>query len=356
MRVSLVIPTFEPKFEISDESQTLWKFYKKNFKSWLQPKGVCDPVKLRLLIVDYRSSADFRQLLRQFADQNAEIDLLLGDHTLSSTKALNVGLQETVDADLCAYVASDSAAVDSNWLKLVDAEFRANPSTSVIFTTCSVGGCEISDQVQMQAIDKPAKILSAIELPVPNVVFFRADLMKKFGHQIGDVLVNDLGFSLYWMAEAIDTQRALSYRVFVDHDHFVERGRHKRIVLKNTFSEDFRSVRKISRSLFIPRGYFPKPWPPLSLSHIVYQTLQPIEKKTSVPALAIYGYRFFRILTGRLLKTLGIHFVRQQVLTIGCFNYMFQQYFFNKKLNKFRSNSIGNRVLLVKRLFFTNWQ
>ena len=139
LRFSLVIQKFEPKFEINDESQTLWKFYKKNFKSWLQPKGVCDPVELRLLIVDYQSSADFRQLLQQFADQNAEIDLLLGDHTLSSTKALNVGLQETVDADLCAYVASDSAAVDSNWLKLVDAEFRANPSASVIFTTCSVG-------------------------------------------------------------------------------------------------------------------------------------------------------------------------------------------------------------------------
>ena len=46
------------------------------------------------------------------------------------------------------------------------------------------------------------------------------------------------------MAEAIDTQRALSYQVFVDHDHFIEHGRHKRIVLKNTFSEDFRSVGK----------------------------------------------------------------------------------------------------------------
>lgn len=354
MKVSLVIPTYEPNFEYSNKSQNLWKFYENNFRSWLHPKGVSSPVEMRLLIVDYKSSVDFRKLLRQFAAQNTEINLLLGDHRLPSTKALNVGLRETVGADLCAYVASDCAAVDSNWLHFVDAEFRANPSASMIFTTCSVGGCEISDQVQMQPIDKPAKILSAAELPVPNVVFFRADLMKKFGHQIGDVLINDLGFSLFWMAEAIDTHRVLSYRVFVDHDHFVECGRHKRIVLKNTFSQDHSSMRNIARSLFIPRGYLPKPWPRLSLRDVLYEALQPIKHRSSVPALAIYGYRFSRILVGRFLKTLGFQFVRQQIVTIGYLNYIFQRYFFTKKLNEFRSNSIGSRVLIIKKLFFTN--
>ena len=104
MEVSLVIPTFEPKFEISDRSQTLWKFIKK-FQILAAAKRSVRSVELRLLIVDCRSSAD--------------LDNYSGNSPIKMLKLICCWVtirfrwqslkcrvaRETVDADLCAYVS-----------------------------------------------------------------------------------------------------------------------------------------------------------------------------------------------------------------------------------------------------------
>ena len=299
LKVSLVIPTYEPNFENNHKSQILWKFYEKNFRSWLHPKGVSSRLEIRLLIVDYKSSVDFQRLLRQFAARNNEIDLLLGDRKLSSTQALNQVWNCDADSVLTSHRIAQPSIMIGWSLSMLN---LSKPHCFSDFYNLFDWGLRNFDQLQTRAIDKPGKNFISRGITCSECCFFSSWFNKKFEHQIGDVLVNDLGFSLFWMAEAIDTHRLLSYRVFVDHDHFVDRGRHNRIVLKNTFSQDHSSMRNIARSLFIPRGYFPKPWPGLSLSNIFHETLQPIKDRSSVPALAIYGYRFSRILAGRFWK------------------------------------------------------
>ena len=44
-------------------------------------------------------------------------------------------------------------------------------------------------------IDKPAKILSIEEQPIPNVVIIKSNLLKAYDYKIGNTTTKDLGYS-----------------------------------------------------------------------------------------------------------------------------------------------------------------
>ena len=58
-RVTVVVPTFEPKYE---GDAGLESYYEDNFDSWLDPEG---PFDLTLVLTDFRSSDAYKAFLRR---------------------------------------------------------------------------------------------------------------------------------------------------------------------------------------------------------------------------------------------------------------------------------------------------
>ena len=234
MRVVIVIPTFEPNYRRNDGNTALLDFYDTNFNSWLNSKDCSSGIDLRLVISDHKSSNDFRAFLRKFAKKNSRVSLIEGDNVETSVVAFNIGLKETDDADFYVY-ASDTAADDS-WIDLMIDELGLM-RVPQLFSARALQS-DLCDQTQIKPLNKKANTLQLWEQPNPNVVFFRHIIIAKFGYKIGDKIHNDLGVSLTWMSRAIGMNRLLSYRLFVHHDHFTEKGRYERILLPSVASED----------------------------------------------------------------------------------------------------------------------
>ena len=352
MRVVVIIPTFEPNYRRGDKNTALLNFYETNFKSWLCKENSPSNVDLRLIISDHKSSNDFRDFLRNFADKNSRVSILEGDSTETSVVAFNIGLKHIVDADFYVYAASDTAAYDGSWINLMVDEFEMNASASIIFSTCSVGGSDLCDQTQIKPLDRKARTLQIWDQPNPNVVFFRHTIIAKFGYKIGDKIHNDLGVSLTWMSRAIGMDRILSYRLFVHHDHFTEKGRYERVLLSSVASEDSQTARYISRYLHIPRPRLPYPWPKFSPGRICENMKRPIRVETKVPKTIFYLLRFVRLLYSQFIKASGLHYFFSQVNYYGFYNIFFQKRSFEKKLFIFDAKTEEERIDLVKHLFF----
>lgn len=220
MRVSVIMPTFEPSFS---PNTALTDFYRENFDSWLEPEGDFTPV---LILSDFCSNNTFKEFLRDYAaSRPATVDLLDGRKTMSATQAFNIALR-TRACDLAVLAASDTRVRDRKWLSLLADDFD-DPSVLVSVPTVTEDGAAVLPQTQPGPIDR-----SSIEIEAPKcfqlvTAAFSRRLLQPFGDRLCDrfhAMGNDK--SVMWQVLALDGKAKLNFRCNVIHQRFHEAGRH----------------------------------------------------------------------------------------------------------------------------------
>jgi len=352
MKICVVIPTFEPNFRAVKGGLGLAEFYIENIQGWLSTELSFPFTELVVVISDFASSEDFRKILRRLNRQHPKLSVLFGDRVLGSAEALNRGLSVHQDADVYVYAASDTKPALSDWSAVLIKELNENPLTSIIYTTCHIGGSKTCDQVQTRPIDKSAKVLMLEEQPIPNVVFFLRSIIVEYEFAIGYILPYDLGISLTWMALSIDTTRILSYRLFFHHDHFVEHGRHVRSYDSDNVKAGHQVRRAASNHIHLAEGYLPKPWPRPSVDTLKLVFTLPPSKAQNIPFALLVTLRLLKYLYSQIISVSGAKYFTQQIKIFGMRNYLFQRQSSKAKILAFIELKKSDRIILVRNLFF----
>ena len=220
MRVSVIVPTFEPSFS---PNAALTDFYQSNFDSWLQPDGSFETT---LLLSDFRSNEAFKGFLRDYAaSRGGRVCFLNGQKSLSSFQAFNIALRVR-PYDIAVWAASDTQVRDRQWLSFLAADFE-DPSVLASVPTATEDGAAVLPQTQPGPVNRPS-----IEIRAPRFfqlvsAAFSSRLLEPFGHRLCDrfhAMGNDKG--VMWQVLARDGKAMLNFRCNVVHQRFHDAGRH----------------------------------------------------------------------------------------------------------------------------------
>jgi hypothetical protein len=219
-RVTVVVPTFEPKYQQNDK---LEDYYAANFDSWLDPQGEFD---LKLVLSDFKSSDPFKAFLLRYATSREAVHFVDGHVRTLNSIAANVGFG-LFPYDVAVWAASDTRARDRRWLERLIEAF-ADPTIMAAYATSPVDASHLVDQLQPAPIDKPARPVAFPDCPIPNVVAFKKSLLGRFGDRMTDISAYNVSEGSAWQLEAVGGRAVVSYRCNVLHDHFFEGGRYLR--------------------------------------------------------------------------------------------------------------------------------
>jgi hypothetical protein len=221
LRVSIVLPTFEPGFS---GDPALAEFYRRNFDSWLDPLGGHD---WSMVISDFRSAPAFKRVLRDYAtSRGPRVVLFDGEDPLSSFQAFNVALRRR-DWDVAVWAASDTRPRDRRWLSQLMADF-ADPEVLAVVPTVTMDGAAVLPQTQPRPIDRESEPIRPPRAFQLVTAAFHRRLLAPFGNRLADrftAMGNDKG--VMWQVIAAGGQARLNYRCNILHERFHGGGRHR---------------------------------------------------------------------------------------------------------------------------------
>lgn len=358
MKINIIIPTFEPSYKEEKESRKLKEFYLKNFQSWIDLANGNRDYFIRVIFSDFKSSDDFLKfIIKPIVQKNKSATAICGEQKLSSTDALNIGLSFDKKADIYIYAASDTK-VDKGWLRKLDLELSENQYSTIFFTTSLIGSSGTCDQVQECYIDKPAKILSIEEQPIPNVVIIRSYLLKAYDYKIGNTTTEDLGYSLTWLALSLGSMRCLSYRLFTEHDFFTQKGRHNRSGKDGYGSrfkkKNYQQLRKVAKYIHLYEGYSPPSFKKFNLIRSIKRTTKLKQRSTLIIRISIFLVFVIPIIIQDIYYSSIISFHISMISRLGFLNYVFQRKSAERKIGRFIMLNQEKRINLCKKILFIN--
>ena len=356
MKINIVIPTFEPSYKEEKKSQKLKEFYLQNFQSWIDLAKENKNYLISLIFSDFKSSDDFlNYILKPTVEKNKSVIAILGEQKLSSTDALNIGLSFDKKADIYIYAASDTK-IHKGWLQKLNLELSENQYSTIFFTTSLIGSSKTVDQVQECYIDKPAKILAIEEQPIPNVVIIRSSLLKAYDFRIGNTTTEDLGYSLTWLTLSLGSKRCLSYRLFIEHDFFTQKGRHNRSGEDGYGSKfkkkNYQQLRNVSKYLHLYEGYAPPAFKKFNLISSIKKTRKLKQKSNLILRITIFFIFFIPTIIHDIYYSTAIPFHISMISKLGFFNYIFQRKSSERKIGRFMMLNQEKRIDLCKKIFF----
>jgi len=358
MKINIIIPTFEPSYKEEKKSSKLKEFYLKNFQSWIDLAKENSNYLIKVIFSDFKSSDDFlKYIIKPIVKKNKSLIAICGEQKLSSTDALNIGLSFDKNADIYIYAASDTK-VDNGWLRKLILELSENQHSTILFTTSLIGSSELCDQVQECYINKPAKILSIEEEPIPNVVIIRSSLLKAYDYKIGNTTTEDLGYSLTWLSLSLGSKRCLSYRLFIEHDFFTQKGRHNRSG-KDSYGckfkkKNYQQMRNVAKYIHLYQGYAPHSFKTFNLIASIKRTVKLKRRSNLIIRIPVFLVFLIPIIIQDIYYSSILPFHFSMISKLGFFNYIFQRKSAERKIGRFIMLNQEKRINLCKKIFFHN--
>ena len=358
MKINIIIPTYEPSYKEVKGSQKLKEFYLKNFQSWIDLSKENSSDLIKVIFSDFKSSKDFlNYIIKPIVEKNKSVIAIFGEQKLSSTDALNIGLSFDKKADIYIYAASDTK-IHKGWLRNLNLELSENQHSTILFTTSLIGSSEAVDQVQKSYINKPAKILSIEEQPIPNVVILRSSLLKAYDYKIGNTTTQDLGFSLTWLALSLGSLRCLSYRLFIEHDFFTSKGRHDRSGEDSYGSKftkkNYQKIRNVSKYIHLFEGYAPPSFKKFNFISSIKKTAKLKKRSNLIIRINIFLVFLIPTIIKDIYYSTILPFHFSMISKLGFFNYIFQRKSAERKIGRFIILNQEKRINLCKKIFFHN--